>query len=266
MVSVPVGAEPLINRLEGEGIRVLNVSRHGNKLKSGHLHGNKFRIVVRDVLPEAAERLPALIERLRRDGWPNYYGPQRFGRDGETVKLGLAMLQRDTGSDPPRIRSAFLRKFALSAGQSAVFNHYLGQRVQEGLIRRVLQGDVMAKWPFGGLFVAEDVEREQARFDARETVTAGPIIGRKTFAATGVAAERESASVAEAGIPAAALHRFGTLLSGTRRHNLVYADDLNGNVQECTLQLSFTLSAGSYATVLLREITKVQAMDSIEEA
>ena len=41
----------------------------------------------------------------------------------------------------------------------------------------------MAKVPFGGMFVAEDVEREQARFDARETVTAGPIFGRKTFAA-----------------------------------------------------------------------------------
>jgi len=36
-------------------------------------------------------------------------------------------------------------------------------------------GDVMMKCPFGGIFVAEEVEREQARFDGRETVTAGPM-------------------------------------------------------------------------------------------
>src|SRR5205085_5391971 len=119
-----------------------------------------------------------------------------------------------------------LRKLALSAAQSGLFNHYLSQRLTDGLLRRVLPGDVMAKWPFGGLFVAEDVAREQARFDARETVHAGPIFGRKTFAAAAEAAEREAAAVTETGIATAALVRFGKLLPGTRRHNLLYADDL----------------------------------------
>ena len=60
----------------------LNVSRHGNKLKPGHLHGNRFRILVREVVAEAGERLPPLLERLRREGLANFYGEQRFGRDG----------------------------------------------------------------------------------------------------------------------------------------------------------------------------------------
>src|SRR5580704_15830407 len=64
MVSVPAAVEGRLAQLEGDGIRLLSVSRHGNKLKPGHLHGNCFRILVRGVVPAAAERLPPLLERL----------------------------------------------------------------------------------------------------------------------------------------------------------------------------------------------------------
>jgi tRNA pseudouridine13 synthase len=124
----------------------------------------------------------------------------------------------------------------------------------------------MAKWPFGGLFVAEDVAREQERFDARETVPAGPIVGRKTFPAAGEAAARELAALESSGITRSALTQFGKLLSGTRRHNLIYADDLTGSVELDGVQLTFTLPAGSYATVLLREIAKSEALEMNEEA
>ena len=92
MVSVPVRAEGRLPQLDGDGIRLLSVSRHGNKLKPGHLHGNRFRILVRDVNPAADETLPVL-DRLRRQGMPNFYGPQRFGHDGETVLMGMALLR-----------------------------------------------------------------------------------------------------------------------------------------------------------------------------
>src|SRR6516165_2780832 len=62
MVSVPARAESRLAQLDGDGVRLLNVSRHGNKLKPGHLHGNRFRILLRDVVADAAERLPPLIE------------------------------------------------------------------------------------------------------------------------------------------------------------------------------------------------------------
>src|SRR5437016_11246238 len=98
MVSVPdVGMERLA-QLEGEGIQVLRVSRHGNKLKPGHLHGNRFRVLVRDVEPAAAERLTPLFDRLRQHGLPNFYGPQRFGQGGETLRLGLSLVRKE----PPR--------------------------------------------------------------------------------------------------------------------------------------------------------------------
>lgn len=269
-VSVPEKAESRLDQLDGEGIRLLDMRRHTNKLKPGHLRGNRFRVLVRDTAPASADLLEPLLGEIRQFGLPNYYGPQRFGHEGETVRLGLALLRREP---PPNVvpgkkttlRSPFLRKLALSAAQSALFNHYLAGRLRDGLLRRVLPGDVMAKWPFGGLFVAEDVGREQERLDRRETVSVGPIFGRKTFAAAGQAAARETAVLADFGITSAAFAGFGKLIQGTRRHNLIYIDDLTAAVEGQEVRLSFTLPAGSYATVLLREILKNPAANAGEE-
>src|SRR5207249_4948153 len=111
------------------------------------------------------------------------------------------------------------------------------------------------------MFVAVDVAVEQARFDAREIVTAGPIFGRKTFAAAGEAAEREAVVLRDAGLDVDAFDGFGKLVQGTRRHNLVYVDDLTAAVEADGLRLIFTLPAGSYATVLLREVMKTDVAD-----
>lgn len=262
-VSVPAQCEPRLAQVDGDGIHVLQVSRHGNKLRAGHLRGNRFRITVRGVVPESTTLLASLAKRIERDGFPNFYGAQRMGRDGETVLLGLALLR---GQEPPRsadgrrpnLKNPFLRRLALSAAQSALYNHYLGHRLTDGLFRRVLPGDVMAKWPFGGMFVAEDVGTEQARFDARETVTAGPMFGRKTFRSAGQAAEREAAVLRAAELTVENFAGFGKLLQGTRRHNVIYPEGLTAQLQDDRAQLTFTLPAGCYATVLLREILKAE--------
>jgi tRNA pseudouridine13 synthase len=255
MISVPAAAEARLEQLEGDGIRVLNVSRHTNKLRPGHLHGNRFRILIRDARQDATA-LEAVVSCVRSHGLPNYYGPQRFGREGESLQLGLALLRGEKPARP--VRSPFLRKLVLSAVQSGLFNNYIAKRLTDGLMRTVLAGDVMAKLPFGGMFVAEDVAREQERFDARETVTAGPIFGRKTFAAARDAAAREADSLAASGLTASSFAGFGKLMQGTRRHNLIYIEDLAATREAAGLRLSFTLPAGSYATVLLREITKTE--------
>jgi tRNA pseudouridine13 synthase len=261
MVSVPAEAADRLGQLEGEGIRLLRESRHTNKLRPGHLHGNRFRILIRDTVPQAGEYLGPLLDRIRRDGMPNFYGSQRFGRDGETVQAGFALLRNEplpvsTSGRPFDPRNRFLRKLALSATQSALFNHYLARRMADRLLHQVLHGDVMAKWPFGGLFVAEDREAEQVRFDRHETVHTGPIFGRKTFAARHDAAAREAEVLRESGLDPSTWDRFGKLVQGTRRHNLVSIGDLTAVVEPEGVRLAFTLPAGSYATVLLREITR----------
>ena len=252
-VSVPGSCEPHLTQLHGDGIRVLTVSRHSNKLKPGHLKGNRFRILVREA---TAADVEPILNRVRELGLPNFYGPQRFGRDGETAGLGMSMLK----GEPTKVRSPFLRKLALSAAQSLLFNDYLARRMADGLFRTVVAGDVMAKWPVGGMFTAADVPTEQRRFDARETVTAGPMFGRKTFPAHAEAAEREAAVLEAAGLARASFEGFGKLVMGTRRHNLVYLDDVSATREADGLRLTFTLPAGSYATVLLREVMKADVV------
>jgi tRNA pseudouridine13 synthase len=268
MISVPESVEDRLPALEGEGIRVLQVSRHTNKLKTGHLHGNRFRILIRDIDPAipAQQRLTPIVRQLSEQGLPNFYGAQRFGQGGFTAQVGLALLRGEPiPADPSGRRhnphNRFVRKFALSAAQSVMFNRYLARRMEEGLFRRVLAGDVMSKWPMGGLFVAEDVAAEQQRFDARAIVTTGPIFGRKTFPAKGEAALRETAILDEMGMTLSTFNGFGKLLQGTRRHNLVYVNDLAAAIEPEGVRLSFTLPAGSYATMLLREVMKTDPGD-----
>jgi tRNA pseudouridine13 synthase len=261
-VSVPENCQDRLTQLDGDGIRVLEVQRHDNKLRPGHLRGNHFRILIRKPVPEAVERLPALIEMLKTQGMPNYYGPQRFGRDGDNALLGMDLL---TGKAKKRM-PPFLRKLVLSAAQSALFNQYLAQRLRDGLFRQVLDGDVMAKWPVGGMFVAKDISREQERFDARETVHAGPIFGRKTFAAAALAAAREAAVLAIAALSLESFRAQGKLLQGTRRHNLIYLDDLLAVAEPDGIRVTVSLPAGSYATTLLNELMKCFFVDGDVDA
>lgn len=251
-VSVPAPCEPRISSIDGDGITVLSVSRHPNKLKPGHLRGNRFRLLIRDAERGHADALIAIVDRLKAQGLPNFYGPQRFGRDGSTLDLGFRCL---AGKQSRRIRP-FQYKFALSAVQSLLFNDYLGRRMADGLFRRVIPGDVMTKWPTGGMFVAEDVAAEQDRFDRRETVPAGPMFGQRTYPAKADAAEREAHVLSDNGLAPTAFHGFGKLMSGTRRQNLVYLDDLATEWEPDGLRMTVTLPAGSYATVLLREVMK----------
>lgn len=105
---------------------------------------------------------------------------------------------------------------------------------------------------------------EQTRFDSKETVTAGPMFGKKTYPAEGVAAEREAAVLRDNGLSIGSFGGFGKLVMGTRRHNLVYLDDLTSAWEDDGLRLSFTLPAGSYATVLLAEVMKTNIADAAE--
>jgi tRNA pseudouridine13 synthase len=122
----------------------------------------------------------------------------------------------------------------------------------------------MVKRPFGGIFRAQDVPKEQARFDSRETVHSGPIFGRKMFSASAFAAAREAEVLNVFGLNERSFDGFGKLLQGTRRPNLVYLNDLAAHVEEEGIRITFSLPAGSYATVLLKEVMKTENLDNME--
>jgi tRNA pseudouridine13 synthase len=99
-------------------MRVLSVTRHGNKLRPGHLSGNRFAIKIRDTQPDPLEPAQTILDVLKKRGVPNYFGPQRFGLRGDTAQLGEAIVRGDldeflqiflgrpTDDDPPDCRAA----------------------------------------------------------------------------------------------------------------------------------------------------------------
>ena len=78
--------------LEVEGLRVLDAARHGNKLRRGHLRGNRFVLRLRGEIVARVDEARAVLERLAREGLPNYFGPQRFGLRGDNWRVGRALL------------------------------------------------------------------------------------------------------------------------------------------------------------------------------
>lgn len=81
--------------LEIPKLRVLETVRHGNKLKRGHLRGNRFVITLREVNPADLPHARAVLDVLARRGVPNWYDAQRFGRRLDTARLGLALVKGD---------------------------------------------------------------------------------------------------------------------------------------------------------------------------
>ncbi|MEN6334036.1 MAG: tRNA pseudouridine(13) synthase TruD [Phycisphaerales bacterium] len=79
-------------------VRVLKTSRHTNKLKPGHLRGNRFVVRVRQLALPPEEAL-AIAEKamaiLTTRGVPNYFGPQRFGNHRNNHLLGRALARND---------------------------------------------------------------------------------------------------------------------------------------------------------------------------
>jgi tRNA pseudouridine13 synthase len=239
----------------GSGWVVRSVALHGNKLRPGHLRGNRFRVVVRGVEPGALDRAERIASELRARGAPNLYGPQRFGKRGDNAALGAAILRRDAA---PRDR--FLRRLALSALQAELFNRCLAARLADGLFERAIAGDVMRKRATGGLFVSEDPTADDQRVRAGEIDPAGPLPGHALFAARGEAAEREAAVLDEAGIDPRSFVVGGGEMDGARRPYRIPVEDLRVEaVGPVALAISFALPKGSYAACVLREITKEAA-------
>jgi tRNA pseudouridine13 synthase len=98
MISID-GVDPAqVEALDLPGVVILWVDRHRNKLKIGHLTGNRFTIRVRDVDNEAQAKAEAVLDELGQRGVPNYFGEQRFGVRGNTHRLGRAMLRDDANA------------------------------------------------------------------------------------------------------------------------------------------------------------------------
>jgi tRNA pseudouridine13 synthase len=234
-----------------DDVTILEAARHNHKLRTGHVRANRFVLRVRDAVPDAEARARAILDVLAAaPGAPNWYGEQRFGRDGDNAAKGRDIVM---GGKPPRDRK--LARLFVSALQSELFNQWLVARMADELYARVLAGDVLHKVG-GGMFTCEDAATDEPRLAAGELVVTGPMFGDRMRAAAGDAGAREEAVLAAAGLARDSFASVRAIAEGTRRDATIQVGEPSVSATDGTLEVAFTLPGGAYATAVMREVMK----------
>ncbi len=250
--------------LEMSGIVVHEAAPHGNKLKPGHLDGNRFAITVRDVSRDRIGEVTAALDRIARGGVPNAFGSQRFGAGGDNARRGLAWLRgEERGPRDPRVR-----RLLWSSVQSAVFNEVLDARVKDGTWTTPMEGDLLKLRTSGGLFVCSAVRTDGERAALGEVSPTGPIIGdrmRWPDGAPGELEHRIAAATLGEGFDLASTRRLG---EGSRRALRLWVQDMRWEIVDdepghpaACVRVYFVLPKGGYATTVLGAALTVDETD-----
>ncbi|MGI5860773.1 MAG: tRNA pseudouridine(13) synthase TruD [Myxococcales bacterium] len=258
-LSVPRARAAQAERLTGEGWKVLSATPHTNKLKTGHLRGNRFRIRIRETGPDALARAQAVARALEQRGLPNAFGAQRFGREGANAAHGRDLVLRAKTRETDRVRrDRFLRRLYVSAYQALLFNRVLSDRIRDGLFCRAIDGDLMKKTETGGLFHSQEPETDGPRVERFEISPTGPIFGHRMMQAEGEALKREQRVLEAEGLD---LESFAWLKGDAEGSRRAMRLPISLEVTEIAggLELSFALPKGSFATTVLREVMKAEA-------
>jgi len=307
--------------LELPNIKINWAKLHKNKLRIGHLLGNRFRIKIRDTQPNALEPVQKILGVLESKGVPNYFGEQRFGIKGDSPLIGKAIIQlnwqnvldiflghpseketeriqnarkayedgdfvtalklfpRRTHLQERRTLSALLKNrdnlqravFAIperirtlfvSAYQSELFNRVLAERIPPTLrceaIDKVYYGDLAMKHDNNAVFLVEEPETEQPRADRFEISPSGPIYGYKMILPEGEQKAIEEKILADEGISFESFRGIPRLkIKGGRRSLRFKLNDVEVQSEPDGIVVSFALTSGSYASVVLAELMKI---------
>jgi tRNA pseudouridine13 synthase len=235
----------------GEGFEVLAAAAHQRKLPRGALAGNRFVITVRDVHCDPGA-LRARMDTIAAGGVPNYFGPQRFGREaGNLVEVWRAATGIGSGKSPRRGRSD--QGFTLSAARSLVFNAILAERVGQGSWNHLLGGDVANLDGRGTVFAVGSPDAElERRAAALELHPTAPLVGAGESMAGGGVRELEQDVAAR--FPEALAVIGAARMHAERRALRLRVRESTHEYAQGVLKLGFTLASGSFATAVLREI------------
>ncbi len=264
-ISLPARYEEKLGSFSHDKIKILNITKHNNKIRIGHLRGNRFQLRFKKVLGVQQAKIDSVLDWIEANGMPNYFGHQRFGMHGDNWQEG-----RDIVHGKLKMRDRKKREFLISSYQSYLFNNWLSRRIEiSRLIEefdevdaqkaaeiepwilkgtkkqthffKILHGDVMMHYPFGRIFHAEDIAKEAVKFALRDRVPTGLIPGRRTMRA------QESARVIE--------EEFDQEIAadGSRRYAWVFPSNIKRRYipEKAHYELEFILPKGSYATLLV---------------
>ena len=252
-VHLPGREAPEFATLESDALRVVASHRHSRKLPRGALAGNRFDLVLRDVVGEPSA-VDARLQVIAARGVPNYFGEQRFGRAGDNVAQALAMFAGR------RVRREE-RSLLLSAARSELFNRVLAERVRRAAWDAGLAGEVWMldgrRSVFGPEAPTDELRARCAAFDIHPT---GPLWGRGELRTADEARDVEETVLGDdgaiglrAGLEAAGLEQERRSLR-LRPAAMVWerpAPDL--------LRLAFELPPGAYATTVLAELGDLES-------
>lgn len=265
-VSLPASGkfaaiDAAVAKLELPGITILEAKRHRNKLKTGHLLGNRFRVRVRGVDRAALPALETAFLATETEGVPNYYGEQRFGRDGDNAMRAISTLREGRGGprDPKQ------RRFLFSAAQSEAFNRVLAARVSDGTWNRPQLGELLEKTGTHAVFLCTDDAGDRERCARFEVCPTGPMPGvtmKRPEGAIGALEERIVAELFGDDFP---WDRTKALGEGTRRALRLQVQAPCIRVEEsltdpatADVVFEFVLARGSYATTVLGALLQLR--------
>jgi tRNA pseudouridine13 synthase len=250
-VHLPKKIAPDLAALESDDMHVLHATWHARKLPRGALAGNRFVLTLRDVEGERA----AIDERLRAiqaRGVPNFFGEQRFGREGDNVAQALQMF---AGRRVKREQRTLL----LSAARSALFNRVLERRVADDTWDRALDGEVWmlegSRSVFGPEPFDDALAARLASFDIHPT---GPLWGRGELRTSGAALALEEAALGDEESLAV---RAGLEAAGLKQERRAVRLQPKAMAWEWpahdVLRVTFELPPGTYATTVMEQVGEV---------
>ena len=236
-------------------LRLLQYERHTAKLKTGSHRTNRFVIRVRALTGEKPV-IESRLEQIAKNGVPNYFGEQRFGRNGKNMQTVARWF---SGEKLKLDRQA--RSMALSSARSWLFNELLSQRIQLGNWATPLIGDVMMLDGSRSWFTHDGSDLTIVdRIRQHDIHISGPLWGGGENPAAGEAGALEQRIAADRPLLANGLAKQG-LMQQRRSLRLVpqnlewrWSPGEQSGVDD--LVLGFELPRGTFATAILRELIK----------
>ncbi len=239
-ISIEAKYEQSLKRFKHPQITILKRTKHTHSIRMGDLYGNRFSINLYDIDDIKAGQIEKLARKTEKNGLPNYFGYQRFGRDNDSIEQAKEMIAGEL-----HIHDAKVKKFLISIYQSIFFNDWLKERVQmskeEGKFL-LLDGDI---------YISEDAKlftpkiKPLKDFIAKKVIPTGLLCGRGAFRSRDAAREIEAKYDDEYLVE-----------KGLRREAIVYPTSIECRYKKDfgLLNITFTLPKGSYATVFLENI------------
>ena len=268
-ISLPQKLAKSFARYHHKNAEVLEQFKAKSKLSIGDLEANRFRINLKEVTPQSAKALDAVLTSIERYGIPNYFGYQRFGHDEDNFDKAKEVAQGSM-----RMKDKKVQKIMVHAYQSYLFNDWLAKRIelskeidslrderlmellhveakevealknQSGLFR-LLDGDIMVDSSTKRLVNVKHIKDVKKAFKERKLVPTGLIVGSKAWRAKALASKIEKP-----------FDDDSVIADGERREAWVYPSKIkaNYNQHDKIYALDFILPKGSYATVLLENL------------